>query len=227
MRLRLTAAAFVLLAGTAGAQEPPSLDTPVHAFKLPRQLPQCGLEAVLLRIAKDTGVPIGMERTSECGGHVGLAFPQAYQGLDLTNADVLDGLRVKEVLGRVAGLVPDYDWAIMEGVAVFRPSAAWKDTKDPLTARVPEMRFSEVPVGRIIGGILNLPADGGPKRIMSIDFAGGTVLEALNALVRMQPAMWHTTTDGQKLFVSVMSVPTGSGFSLAAPVSGLVSRRLP
>jgi hypothetical protein len=209
------------------AQGPSALDTPVKNFKLPRQLPQCKLEAVLLRLAKETGVRIGMERTSQCDGRTALAFPQAYQGLDLADADALDGVPVKDVLARIAAFAPDYDWAIMEGVAVFRPSAAWKDANDALAARVPAMRFSETPASRIVATILNLPADQGPRKLMSIDFPGGTVLEALNSLVRSQAAMWHATSDGRKLFVSVMSVPEGSGFSVAVPLPELFSRRRP
>jgi len=209
------------------AQQPSPMDTPVQNFRLPRQLPECRLEALLLRLAKETRVRIGMERTSNCEGRTVLAFPQAYQGLDLANAEVLDGVPVKDVLGRVAALVPGYDWAIMEGVAVFRPSEAWKDTKDGLTARVPAMRFSEAPVGRLVATILNLPGVHDQGKVMSIDFPGGTVLEALNSLVRSHAAMWHATSDGQKLFVSVMSVPEGSGFSVAVPQSELFSRRRP
>jgi len=182
---------------------------------------------LLLRLAKETGVRIGMERTSPCEGRTALAFPQAYQGLDLSNAEVLDGVPVKDVLARIAGFAPDYDWAIMEGVAVFRPSTAWKDANDALAARVPAIRFSEAPAARIVSTILNLPGVHDQGKIMSIDFPGGTVLEALNSLVRSQAAMWHATSDGQKLFVSVMSVPEGSGFSVAVPLPELFSRRRP
>jgi hypothetical protein len=220
--------ALGLAAAPAAAQNRVPLDARVHNFQLPRQqLPACGVDAILLHVAKETGVAIGMERTSECDGHIATAFPHAYKPLNLANAEVLDGVTVKEVLGRVAALAPDYDWAIMEGVAVFRPSSAWRDSNDALAARVPAMRFFEVPVYRILGTILQLPGDRGPKKIMSIDFPGGTVLEALNALARSQPVMWHATSNGERLFVSVMSVPDGSGFSAAATIPTLFNRRIP
>jgi len=226
MRYLLLALVGLGIAATpAAAQAPVPLDTLVKDFQLPRQLPPCGLEAVLLHVAKATGVAIGMERVSECDGHMILAFPQAYKPLDLANAEVLDGVPVKEVLGRVAALAPDYDWAIMEGVGVFRPSAAWKDSSDLLSARIPAIRLSEVPTARIIGTILNLPAARSPKMIMSIDFPGGTMLEALNSLARAQPIMWHATSNGERLFLSVLSVPNGSGFSVSAPIPALLSRR--
>jgi hypothetical protein len=227
-RHHLTAAILMLLAGHAGAQEPSSLEAPVHDFKLPRQLPSCGLEAVLHSLARETGVSVGIERTLECDGRKTFAFPQVYKRLDLTNAEVLDGVPVKEVLGRLAALVPDYDWAIVEGVVVFRPSGAWKDAKSPLAARTPAIHLSEVPLSRVLAAILNLPGPNASREIVSIDFPGGTVLEALSALVRSQPAMWHAIPDGDKLHVSVMmNTPARSGLLVSAPVSGLVSRRLP
>jgi hypothetical protein len=225
--LFLIAAILQVLARPAMAQAPPVLDASVQNFQLPRQLPPCGLEAVLQRLAKETGVRVGIERPLECDGRKTLAFPQVYKPLDLAGAEVLDGVRLKDVLGRLAALVPDYDWAIMDGVVVFRPSDAWKDARSPLAARVPAIHFSEAPLGRVMAAILNLPVPGTPGHHMSIDFPGGTVLEALNALVRSQPAMWHAIPDGEKLFVSVMNVPARSGLHVSAPVPGLISRRLP
>jgi hypothetical protein len=53
------------------------------------------------------------------------------------------------------------------------------------------------------------------------------VLEALNALVRSTPAMWHAIPDGEKVHVSVMNTPARSGLFVSAPVPALFSRRLP
>jgi len=228
MRPLLSTAAFVLAAGiAAAAQEPSALDARVHGLKLPRQLPTCGLEAALLLVAKETGVHIGFERTTDCDGRKAMGFPEAYKPLELSDAAVLDGMPVKDVLARIAALAPDYDWAIMEGVAVFRPSGAWSDPTSPLAARVPAIRFADAPLGRVMSAILNLPGPTGPGQIISIDFQGRTVLEALNALVRSEAAMWYVSSDGQKLFVSVMQRTGGRGFGLSAPVSGLISRRPP
>ena len=87
-----------------------------------------------------------------------------------------------------------------------------KDVLGRVAARVPAIRFSEVPLSRVMAAILNLPETKAPGQILSIDFPGGTLLEALNALVRSQPAMWHAIPDGEKVLVSVL---------------GLFSRRLP
>ena len=228
-RHHLTAAALALLAGTAGAQVPPSLDTPVHAFALLRHLPECGLEAVLRRVAKNAGVPIGFERVTTCRGHQALGFPEMLKPLDRAGADVIDGVPVKEVLARIAAMDPDYEWAIVEGVAVFRPSSAWRDTNDPLTLRVPAMRFFDAPAVSVVGAMLNWPERAPDRRQhrTSVVFAGGTVLDALNSLVQSQPAMWYVSSNRERLFVAVWFAGSNDGFSLAAPMSGLVNRRPP
>jgi hypothetical protein len=79
----------------------------------------------------------------------------------------------------------------------------------------------------VLAAILNLPGPNAPGEIVSIDFPGGTVLEALNALVRSTPAMWHAIPDGEKVHVSVMNTPARSGLFVSAPVPALFSRRLP
>ncbi len=38
-------------------------------FRLPRQLPEYGLEALLLRVATNAGVSIAFERGTNCHGH--------------------------------------------------------------------------------------------------------------------------------------------------------------
>jgi len=221
---RCVVAAFLLLSTTALAQQSADFDAPVHAFKLPRQLPECGLEAVLLTLAKDTGVRIGFERTTACNGRQAVGFPDAYKPLKLANAEVLDGLPLRDVLARIAALTPDYDWAIMDGVAVFRPSESWKDAKSPLRASVPPIHLSEVPASRVISTILNLPGGGkGPTAIVSIDFQGGTMLDALNALVRSQALMWYASPGDEKLYVSVME-PRGRGFTVVRPLPQLSAR---
>jgi hypothetical protein len=215
-------------AASAGAQEPASLETPVKKFQLPRSLPECGLEAVLLRVAKNAGVPMGFERTTDCHGHQATGFPQMVRPLALADADILDGVSVKDLLARIAAMVPDYDWAIVNGVPVFRPSAAWKDENDPLTAaRVPTMRFSDAAAVSIVGAILNWPVRPPDRRQhrTSVDLPGGTVLDALNSLVHSQVAMWYASSNGERLYVDVWFAPTNDGFSVAAPIAGLNARR--
>jgi len=222
----LSCLAIVLCSSTAFAQAPPSLDAPVHHFTLPRQLQECGVEAVLLSVAKNAGVSIGFERTTTCRGHQAHGFPEMPKPLDLTGGQVLDGVPVKDVLARIAAMDPDYDWAIVNGVAVFRPSSAWKDANDPLALRVPAVRFSDAPAVTIVGAMLNWPERGPDRRPhnTSVDFGGGTVLDALNALVQSQPAMWYVSANDERLFVDVWFPRTNDGFGIA-PLRSTVEHR--
>jgi hypothetical protein len=229
MRNALAVAIVAVLAASPTGQEPASvspLDQPVHKFQLPKQLPPCGLESALVRIARETRAPVGMERVPGCEQRAPSAFPPAFAPIDSASADVFDGISVKELFGHLAARAPDYEWAIMDGVAVFRPGAAWADPMNPLTARVPAIRFSEATAYRVVGTILNLQTSGqGPKYPITIDFPGGTVIDALNLIVRTQAAAWYASSNGQRLSVGVMMRPEGPGFGVSAPISGLFARR--
>src|SRR5262249_16786814 len=72
---------YLRFATPALGQAPAWLDTPVKNFQLPRQLPECGLEAVLQRLAKNAGISIGFERTSNCAGHKPSGFPEMVKPL--------------------------------------------------------------------------------------------------------------------------------------------------
>jgi hypothetical protein len=229
MRNALAVAIVAVLAASPTGQEPASVfsfDQRVHKFQLPKQLPPCGLESALVRIAKETRVPVGMERVPECEQRSSSGFPPAFAPIDSASADVFDGISVKQLLGHLAARAPEYEWAIMDGVAVFRPGAAWADPMNPLAARVPAIRFSEAPAYRVVGTILNLPTPGqGPKYPMTIDFPGGTVIDALNLIVRTQAATWFASSNGQRLTVGLMMRPEGPGFGVSAPIPGLFARR--
>lgn len=232
MRAVVAVAIVGMLAGPALAQQPNDVNSPVHKFRLPKQLPECGLEALLFRVAKNAGVSIGFERATTCRGHQALGMPEALKPLDVASAEVLDGVPVKDVLARIAAMAPDYDWAIMEGVPVFRPSTAWKDVDDALGLRVPAIRLSEAPANRVVGAIVNHAAMLDPRaktgnHTLSIDFPGGTMLDAFNALARSQPVMWYASANGEKLYlhVSVIYASDGSGLLVAAPIAGLSARK--
>jgi hypothetical protein len=205
-------------------------DQTVHQFPLPKQLPPCSLEAALVSITRKTRVPVGMERVPECEQHIWSGFASAFertlQPLDSVSADIFDGIPVKELLGHLAARAPDYEFVMMDGVAVFRPRAAWADTMNPLSARVPAFRFSEAPVGRVVGTILNLPTSGQlPKNPITVDFAGGRVIDALNLIVGTQGGAWFAGPHGQSLSVGLVMRPEGADFGVSAPIAGLFDRR--
>jgi len=238
MRRVLALAIFAAFATAAAAQPPTSeslLDRPLVQFRMPKQLPECGLETALASLAKETGLPIGMERTPECERRKASAFPPAFlhPPFDLANTEVLVGVPVREVLGRIAALATDYAWAIMEGVAVFRPASAWSDANNALAAGVPAMRFSDANAGLVMFTILNVPLGRPASETaalyrglrLSIDFPGGTLLDALNSLVRTQPGAWYVSSVGETAFVGVAVHPNGPGVGFTAPIPGLFARR--
>jgi hypothetical protein len=193
MRQRLLGVGFlVMLASLAvgAAQESGSpLDTPT-TLRLPETLPPCGITTALQRLARTSRVAIGFEEGSDCRGN----FPR----LNVTYDDSgLHSITVRDVLDRLVALSPDYRWSEMNSVAVVRPVTSWNDPTDALNLHVGAFHIDNATVSRTLAVILKLP---GPDRddsvanngTFSIAFNGGTMVEALNTLVRAREGVgWN------------------------------------
>jgi hypothetical protein len=234
MRNALALAIVAIFAASSAGQDPASVspfDKTIHNFRLPKELSSCGLESTLIRIARETRVPVGVERLPKCEQRTPSMFPEAVnrhglQPVDSSTADMFDGISAKELLGYLAARAPDYEWAIMDGVAVFRPRPAWADSMSPLAARVPTIRFSEQPIHGVMETILNLPiSEKNSQYPITINFPGGTVIDALNLIVRTQAFAWYANSHGGWLSVGLMMTREGSDFGISAPIAGLSARR--
>ncbi len=134
------AAILVLTVGVAGrAQDQPSpLDAPT-TLRLPSTLPTCGVNTVLLALARTSHVVSGFEESRdesrECSGR--------FVRVDVTYEQ--PSMTVRQVLDRLVALAPDYQWAEMDGVAVIRPVAAGTDGADVLNGRVAPLRLGVAP----------------------------------------------------------------------------------
>jgi hypothetical protein len=156
----------------------------VKNFQLPRSIPPCGITTALARLARKNPMLVGLERAPGCEANT-------YPTLDLSDAEFLNGVPLRAVLDRLVALVPDYSWREVDGVAVVRPASAWTDTKNLLSEHVPAFRgFLDASVPHLMNAVFHRP-DNPPNRRAIADkqtfpatFAGGTLLEGLNALVR-------------------------------------------
>jgi hypothetical protein len=228
----LAAIAVVSLAATVSAREPPPLDRVVHNFQMPAALPPCGLATAVYDLARKAGLQVGFERAAGCTGAA--SFPK----LDRTAAtDAEAGLTASDVLDRVLTLAPEYGWLDMNGVAVIRPRSAWTDPNNALNVRIPAFHAADVSIGQMLATILDLPGRvGGDGRRFSVDFAGGTIPEALNAIVRTQPsAIWsvsllvHQSPTGEDrspgFAIQLLTLPDGPGVGMSTPLPRLLARR--
>jgi hypothetical protein len=233
----LTALASVAL-GAQGTRSP--LDVPT-ALRLPANLPACGITTALLKLARTSDVAIGLEESADCRGK----FPR----LDLTvdNA-AARGMTVREVLDRLVALSPDYRWSEMNGVAVVRPVASWTDPADALNLRVQSFRIDNATVRGTLALILGVPAGEQARhgvldnRAFSIAFSGGTMIDALNTLVRARQGVgWnaglviHPSPSGEDrsptLMVGIRTFRAGDrvegegAVAMGSPLQRLVASR--
>ncbi|HUK32328.1 MAG TPA: hypothetical protein VLV86_00370 [Vicinamibacterales bacterium] len=243
MREALVGAAILILTVGAAvrAQDQPSpLDAPT-ALRLPATLPACGVNTVLLALARTSHVATGFEESPDesrdCSGRfarVDVSYEQS-------------SLTVRQVLDQLIALAPDYQWTEMNGVAVVRPVAAWANGEDVLNARVGPLHLTDATVGDTLATILRRPAprDDRVSRLnfgkppFAVAFDGGTMVEALNVLVRSRgDAGWtarvlHASgadgTPALQLSIRTFRVGDRTGvdgaLSMGMPISRLIATR--
>ncbi len=129
---------------------------------------------------------------------VSMGFEAASAG----EAPVLDvpasGRPLRAVLDAIVAADPRYEWRDETGVAVLRPAAAWTDRDNPLYRGVGAIRFDDVGVSDALEIVVALfgqdlhPSqriDLGDTKRFNLDVPAGSVLEALNAIVRSHGAL--------------------------------------
>jgi hypothetical protein len=146
------------------------------------------------------GKPLVIKRltASEIGAlaaaaHVPMGFESAVVGHPLALNIPASGRPLRVVLDAIVAADPRYEWRDDSGVAVLRPAAAWTDRYDYLHRSAAAIRFDDVGAADALQLIVALfgqdlhPSQrdtlGDTKRF-NLDVPAGTVLEALDAIVR-------------------------------------------
>jgi len=173
---------FLLLAALwpSGVAAQPGLDRPVGLDVLGRPLVLTKMTAAEFRsLAAAARVPMGFEA----------AAPEGPTGWKVEAT----GRPLRAVLDAIVAADSRYEWRDDNGVIVLRPSAAWSDRDNALYRSVGSIRFADVgaaDVLRIVAGLFgeNLLASQrddmrDPQRF-SLDLPPGTILDALNGIVR-------------------------------------------
>jgi len=159
----------------------------------PSALNRCEFATSLDQLARRVNVLIGFQQTSDCW----LNGRQRGPGRD---AKRLTGLTLRAALDAIVSEMPGFSWRMVDSVVVIRPQSAWDDPRDLLngpmgaftvtggsmedalhtllSASVPSLR-DEHPQNH---GHVNHQS--GVDNSVSVSFSGGSVLDALNAVVR-------------------------------------------
>jgi hypothetical protein len=146
---------------------------------------------VVGQIARGLRVPAGFENARDCP-----LSPRGEAGTDGHSKDI-NGLSIRQALDELMTFMPGFSWREVEGVLVVRPNSEWENRQNVLS--LPTSAFSRTgqPIGEILHTVLeatlprasvshvDVPRPERPiDRPITLVFAGGTMLEALNALSR-------------------------------------------
>lgn len=163
----------------------------------------CAMFELFDQVARAAHVLLGFENLPGCGfGQRTIVRPDRGASLSASTP--------REAFDELAALNHSFRWQELDGMAIVRPAAAWRDADDLLN--LPARSFQLMNVGA--DDALQRVLQAGTPRVrymenrkrasdplaapFSVDFAGGTMLGALNAVVRAKgDAEWRVGyTDG-------------------------------
>jgi hypothetical protein len=195
-----------ILAGPAAAQ--PALDKRIGLNEFGAPIVVTAIEANLLGVvARAAGVPMGIEVAT--GATHGTA------------SKTLTGLTVRAALDVITAVDPRYEWREMNGVIVLRSPDAWNRSNHPLDAPVEPLHLGNLRgrnalsiIAAVLGGPQYRDVQLGDTKRFSLHFAGGTVLELLNAVTSAHGRLaWAFAASGTRASIFPFVVTLFSGFS--------------
>jgi len=148
-----------------------------------------------LVIKKLTATEIG---ALAAAAHVPMGF-ESQGAADAADLNVrASGRPLRAVLDAIVAADPRYEWRDEAGVAVLRPATAWTDRDDYLYRSAPAIRFDDVGASDALQLVVALFGQDlhasqrstlGDIKRFTLDVPAGTVLDALNAIVRAHGAL--------------------------------------
>lgn len=189
----------------------PGLDAPLRGEVSvidPARQPPCALWTSLEQLARHAGVRMGFEQTLDCRPATWTRQPYEHPALQL------DGLTVRAAFDRLLAHRRDYQWAVVDGLVLFRPRAAWANGS-VLNRPVEAFTVTGQHPHHVLHAVLQatrpslfrehvdaqLSSDGrrrhDPEAVAPLDapiavwFGGGTVIDALNAASRPFGGSWE------------------------------------
>jgi hypothetical protein len=227
-RILIGTVVLMLAVATASeAQTRKTLDDPLGAFFVPNPLTPCAVATTLLELERSVNVLVGFERAPECSAAADWFPDPAWP-----TVDNLSGQTVRQVLDHITMLAPAYEWRDIDGIAVIRPFNAWNDNANALNAHADGFTITDGHLREGIAAALRIrnlniaiaDAESMSNRQFSVDFAGGTALDALNAVIRAHDAAmwdlgWLTSVEAgsHTLDIMVRTFDT-SGFSVGTAI---------
>ena len=205
-------AALAIYFGEAGASQlgPPTSRT----FRLtdPRT-GECALWTAVEQLARQARWRVGFEATTRC--HPGRKTLEAGDV-----AVTFDGMSAIEALDGLLQLSPEFRWRELDGIVVIRPKLAWADPTNALNRAVGQFSVSGahphfavhaaleaalppllVPHTELVAVSMGRPLLAQSSDGVAMQFDGGTLLHALNAIVGAFEGVWQVGYTGKTFYV--------------------------
>jgi hypothetical protein len=232
------------LAQTAGAQSRSKLDERAKGeFRIvsPRILDPCKLGIAVEELGLQAHMLVGFQSAPDCfpGSRLREGLPvEALEQLSTREGDFLEVLKemsTRQAFDHLMTLMPMYSWKEMDGVIVVRPKAAWDNPEDLLNLPTRPFETTNEPLDDVLHILLQAvtPSVFSPHRDarrpqasfyrpVAVAFPGGTMLEAVNAVVRARPAaFWEMGYTGRGHATIILSalIFDPNGAMAMAPVA--------
>jgi hypothetical protein len=189
-------------------------------------LDDCSMLELFDQIARQAKIAIGFESVPGCWFGPRSVVPNGGRALDARTP--------REAFNQVAALTGAFAWREIDGVVVIRPVAAWQEAGF-LSLRVDAFRLVNVSLEDALCHALDVTTPrlrcprtrrSLPERQfevpMSVDFAGGTLLAALNAIVRAKGgAEWLVgyTNGAAAILIGALGRLDSSATAFVAPIA--------
>jgi hypothetical protein len=185
----------------------------------------CAVFELFDQVARTANIPLGFENAPGCG------FGRRAVVSD-DRRRVLAASTPREALDEVAALNGNFRWQEIDGMVVVRPEDAWQDAGNLLNLPARSFQMMNVAGDDALSRVLEAAtprvtyvqsrkrASGSLDAPVSVDFSGGSLLRALNAVVRAKgDAEWRVGYASGEAAILI-----GRLSKLSEPAVGYVSR---
>jgi len=219
---------LVATLAATGVQSASKLDDPIASdcrIDNPRFLNPCNSGMAVDQLARKADVLVGFENMPHC--------PPSSRSLKAGAAsETLTGMSARQAFDHLMTLMPMFSWKEMNGVVVVRPKAAWDNPTDPLNLSTDAFEAANERVDDVLHTVLHavkpsmfiphedVPRHDGPiTRPVAVAFSGGTMLDALNAIVRAHAGLeWQLGYPGNSAVITLSTLEF-PGDGVIAPVA--------
>ena len=238
----------VVLAASGGlfADTNGGLDAPLATVVASAAPTVCDAHAVAQRIARAANVPLGFEAIATCNSET---YPPRLSGswnferslpAAGENTMTLTGKSARVAFDWLIEKTPEYSWREVNGIPVVRPKGAWSDGTNALNARADalagEMSLEDALNLVLLRELRGASSDRFGRRQIVLTFRGGTIAEALSAIVAAdrsrgwdavtieRPTQFHRATPVLIVGLRTSNPNVGGGVAYVLDPANLVTQ---